>query len=462
MQWLFHPTKSPKDRGHLSFSPLSMSQSRNPLDSQSSLFTRRSLLKRGLAGILAYAIAPSFVPSSVFGRNAPSNRITLGLIGNGLMCTGHAGGLSQRLDCQILALCDVNKSKSATLKATIEKEYASRTEGGFTGIDCYQYSEELLARKDIDAVWVCTPDHWHAPISIAAMKAGKDVYCEKPLTLTQREGRVLVDTARRYNRVLQTGSQQRSNRAFRKAAEMVRNGWIGEITNARARLGEFALPEPLPEEPIPAGFDYDRWLGSTPWRPYNAKRVLGDYDGGWRKYLEYGARKNGDWGAHHFDIIQWALGMDDSGPVEFIPQGWQGTPYQTHIYASGVKVERVDEGLKAMIEFGGTKGKIWVGRNDVLFTDPEPLAARPLRAEEIHLYASDNHHADFLNAVRHRQRTICDVETGHRSATVCHLNGIAATLKRPVRWDPVREEIVGDPLASRLLDRPRRAPYDLL
>lgn len=428
-----------------------------------SLLTRRALLKNGLAGVIASAVAPSFVPSSVFGRNAPSNRISVGLIGNGLICGSHIGALLSRRDCQIVALSDCNKSKYEAAKARIEKEYGRAAPGGtFKGIDTYQRFEELLARPDIDAVWVTTPDHWHAPISNAAMKAGKDVYCEKPLTLTVKEGRVLVDTARRYHRVLQTGSQQRSNRSFRKACEMVRNGWIGEIKAARARLGEFPLPEPLGEEPVPEGFDYDRWLGPTPWRPYNAKRVLGNYGGGWRIFLEYGARKNGDWGAHHFDIIQWALGMDNSGPVEFIPKGWEGTRYQTHIYANGIKVERDVEGLRAMIEFEGTKGKIWVGRDDVLFTDPEPLASRPLRPEEIHLYASDNHHADFLDAVRHRQRTIADVEIGHRTATICHLNGIAETLQRPIRWDPAREQIVGDPLAARLLDRPRRSPYDVL
>jgi predicted dehydrogenase len=426
------------------------------------VLTRRSLLKKGLAGIFAYAVAPSFVPSTVFGRNAPSNRITVGLIGLGLQCNGHARAVAARPDCQILALCDVDTRKFASYQELIGKEYANRGDGSAKGISCHQHSEELLARGDIDAVWVCTPDHWHAALSIAAMKAGKDVYCEKPLSLTVREGRLMADAARQYHRILQTGSQQRSNRAFRKACEMVRNGWIGDIKYARTKLGEFPQPEPLAEEPVPAGLDYDRWLGPTPWRPYNLQRILGNYGGGWRKYLEYGARKNGDWGAHHFDIIQWALGMDHSGPVDFIPQGYEGTPYQTHIYANGVRVERVDNGLKAMIEFGGTKGKIFVGRNEVLFTEPSALAAQPLRPEETRLYASDNHHEDFLNAIRHRQLPLCDVEIGHRTSTICHLNSIASILNRPLRWDPSKEELVGDPLASRLLDRPRRAPYDIL
>ncbi|MCR6657282.1 MAG: hypothetical protein NVV63_16060 [Opitutus sp.] len=218
----------------------------------------------------------------------------------------------------------------------------------------------------------------------------------------------------------------------------------------------------LPEQPIPAEFDYDRWLGPTPWRPYHEQRVLGDYGAGWRRFTEYGGRKNGDWGAHHFDIIQWALGMDQSGPVEFIPKGYEGTEFQTHVYANGVRVERVGDDLKAMIEFTGTKGKVWVSRDDYLETDPPELATRPVRADEIHLYVSDNHHTDFFNCVRTRQHPIADVEIGHRSATVGHLNNIAAAVGRPIRWDPSTETIVGDAVASTMLDRPRRAPYGLL
>jgi len=192
-------------------------------------------------------------------------------------------------------------------------------------------------------------------------------------------------------------------------------------------------------------------------------RVKGDYGGGWRCFLEYGGRKNGDWGAHHFDIIQNALGMDHSGPVEFIPIGHEGCKYQTHIYANGVRVERYDDepGLRGMIEFQGTKGTVWVSRNDLFGSDPAELMTRPLRGEDIHLYASDDHHTDFFNCIRSRQRPISDVEIGHRSATVCHLNVIAAQVRRAIRWDPVKEEIIGDPLAARLLDRPRRAGYVL-
>ena len=429
----------------------------------SPLLSRRAAIKHGLAGILATGFAPLLLPSRLFGASAPSNRITVGFVGNGLIATQHVGALLGRDDCQIVALCDVWRSKAEKMKQRVEQGYAGRAgTSQFKGVDLYRIHEELVARPDIDVVFATTPDHWHAAVAIAAMQAGKDVYCEKPMSLTVREGRTMVEVARRTGRVLQTGTQQRSESAFRRAATIVRNGWIGDLTLIRTRLGRFPSAPVLAGEPVPKDLNYDRWLGPTPWRPFNHLRVLGDYGGGWRMFLEYGARKNGDWGAHHFDIIQWALGMDDSGPVEFIPAGFEGSPYQTHRYANGVTVQRVDGNQPAMIEFIGTKGTVGVGRDDYLVCDPVALATRPVRAGEAHLYESNNHHTDFFHCVRTRQRPIADVEIGHRSATVGHLSGIARQLRRPLRWDPVREEIIDDPVASRLLDRPRRAPYALL
>ncbi len=431
--------------------------------SPSHLLTRRAAIKRGLAGVLATGVAPLFLPSRLFGASAPSNRITVGFVGNGLIATQHVGALLSRDDCQIVALCDVWRSKAERMRTRIEQGYAANAgTAKFGGIEIHATHEELVARPDLDVVFATTPDHWHAAVAIAAMRAGKDVYCEKPMTLTVREGRTMVEVARQTGRVLQTGTQQRSEPAFRRAATIVRNGWLGEITAIRTRLGKFPQPPALPEEPVPADLNYDRWLGPTPWRPFHHLRVLGDYGGGWRMFLEYGSRKNGDWGAHHFDIIQWALGMDNSGPVEFIPAGFEGNPYQTHRYANGVTVQRIDGNQPAMIEFVGTKGTVGVGRDDYLVCHPIALATRPLRADEAHLYESNNHHSDFFHCVRTRQRPIADVEVGHRSATVGHLCGIARQLRRPIRWDPAQEEIVDDLVASRLLDRPRRAPYALL
>ena len=307
---------------------------------------------------------------------------------------------------------------------------------------------------------VVTPDHWHTMISVAAMKSGKDVYVQKPMTLTIREGRLMSDTARQYGAILQVGSQQRSERAFRKACEIVRNGWIGKVHTIYTQLGEFPPPQTLPEEPTPDGFDYDRWLGPTPWYPYNKKRVEGNYGGGWRCFWEYGSRKNGDWGAHHFDIIQWALGMDNSGPVEFIPKGYQGAEYQSHVYADGTKVWKNHPAKNGeMIQFIGESGEVLVSRGDRLETTPATLKDRPLAPGDIHLYESYDHEGNWLECIKTRKPPICPAEIGHRTATVCHLNGIAERLNRPIKWDPVKEEIIGDASASRWLDRPRRTPY---
>ncbi|MBN2507728.1 MAG: Gfo/Idh/MocA family oxidoreductase [Verrucomicrobia bacterium] len=419
---------------------------------------RREFLKRTAAGGLALA-APTVVPSSVFGQYAPSNRIHMGLIGMGLMMGGHRGHMCGRPDTQVLAVCDVIAQKRDQAKAAVERAYAEqRATGTYKGCDAYNEFERITERKDIDAVVIVTPDHWHAPIAVMAMRHGKDVYVQKPMTLTIREGRIMSDVARRHGAILQVGSQQRSERAFRKACEIVRNGWIGKVHTVYARLGRFAPPATLPEQPIPAGFDYDRWLGPTPWYPYNEARVKGDYGGGWRRFWDYGSRKNGDWGAHHFDIIQWALGMDDSGPVEFIPKGV--AEYQTHRYANGTRVLRDHPTRNGqMIQFIGDRGEVLVSRGNRLETTPAELKTRPLAPGETALYVSNHHEDNWVQCVKSRTSPICPTEIGHRTATICHLSGIAERLKRTIRWDPLKEEILGDSEASRWLDRPRRAPY---
>ena len=423
-------------------------------------FNRRDFLKGAAAAGAALAL-PTIVPSTVFGQNTPSNRITVGLIGMGLMMGSHHNIVLGREDAQVLAVCDVDRGKRERAKAHTENRYGGKKAGGgYKGCDAYNDYERVMERKDIDAVVVATPDHWHAMISIAAMKSGKDVYVQKPMTLTIREGRLMSDAAKQYRAILQVGSQQRSERAFRKACEIVRNGWIGKVHAVYTQLGEFPPAQTLPEEPIPAGFDYDRWLGPTPWYPYNKKRVEGNYGGGWRCFWEYGSRKNGDWGAHHFDIIQWALGMDNSGPVEFLPKGYNGAEYQSHVYADGTKVWKnhpVKDGQ--MIQFIGDKGEVLVSRGDRLDTTPAELKNRPLAPGDIHLYDSRNHEGNWIDCIKTRKPPICPAEIGHRTATVCHLNGIAERLNRPIRWDPAKEEIIGDPAASRWLDRPRRTPY---
>jgi predicted dehydrogenase len=421
--------------------------------------TRRAFMFRGAAARGAAAALPTIVPSTVVGAAAPSKRITMGMIGMGGQMGGHFRTMLGRSDVQVLAVCDVDRKKRENAKAQAERTYK--------GCDAYLEYERVCERPDIDAVLIAVPDHWHAAISLAAIKTGKDVYCEKPMTLTIREGRLVSEACKQYGAIYQVGSQQRSEWAFRTAAEIVRNGRIGKIKTCYASLGQFAPPATLPEEPIPEGFDYDRWLGPTPWYPYNYRRVEGNFGGGWRCFWEYGSRKNGDWGAHHFDIIQWALGMDDSGPVKFIPKGWDGAQYQTHIYANGVTVERdhpinnqANRGNN-MIQFIGEKGQVFVSRGGMLDTMPVELARTPLGPNDIHLYESRDHSGNWVDCIRSRKQPICHAEIGHRTATICQLSGIAQRLNRPIEWDPVKEQILNDPEAARWYDRPRRAPYVL-
>ncbi len=419
--------------------------------------TRRSAIKMSLKAAAAIS-APLFLPSSVLGlrgRVGPNSRITIGLIGHGKIMKGHRSYHLGRDTVEVVALCDVDRRK-LDMALTEVKDMTGKT------CPTYEYYEELCARSDIDAVVVGTPDHWHAQIAIEAMKNGKDVYVEKPMTLTIEEGKVMRETLHRYGNVLQVGSQQRSNRSFRKAAELVLNGYIGKVRTVSARLGEFPAPTQYPEEPIPAGFNYDRWLGPAPWEPYNLERVKGDYGGGWRSFWDYGSRKNGDWGAHHYDIIQWALGRDESGPVEFVPKGYEDTENQYFVYDDGVKVIRGYGREGAMIHFVGDEGEVMVSRGDQFETKSPSLKNVVLKSSDVRLYESSDHRADWLNAIRTRKQPICNVNIGHRSATICQLSGISERLGRPIRWDPVSEQIVGDSNAAKWMSRPRRAPYGLL
>jgi len=422
--------------------------------------SRREFCRRAAAAAVMAGF-PTILPGSVFGKDAPSNRITIGLIGMGLQMSGHHKSLLGRDNVQVLAVCDVSRTKREEARKKTESAYGRKTtSGSYAGCSAYNEYERIIERRDIDAVLIATPDHWHATIAIAAMQSGKDVYVEKPMTLTMREGRKVCDAARSYGTILQVGSQQRSERAFRKACEMVRSGWIGKVHTVYTDIGEFPPPRTLPEQPIPEGFDYDRWLGPTPWYPYNEARVKGDYGGGWRCFWDYGSRKNGDWGAHHFDIIQWALGMDDSGPVEFVPKGHDGAGYQSHIYANGTRVwKNHPVKHKQMIQFIGEKGEVLVSRKDKLETTPAELAERPLGPDDVHLYESYDHQGNWLECIRTRKAPICPPEIGHRSATICQLNGIVERLNRVIRWDPASEQILGDEYANNWLDRARRAPY---
>ena len=419
--------------------------------------SRRKFIKSTAAVGASLFGAPMILSAETLGLNGNSganNRINMGFIGHGGMMNAHVG-LASRGNVQPLYVCDVKSDKLAAAKNNMKGR-------GYADVVATPDYEDVVNDPAVDAVVIVTPDHWHAAIAIAAMRNGKDVYVEKPMTLTIEEGKAMVAAAEKYGRIVQVGSQQRSDSAFRKAATMVRNGWIGEIKEVYCSLGGFPPPTLEKTQPIPATLNYDKWLGPTPYEAYFPKRVLGQYSGGWRCFGEYGSRKYGDWGAHHFDITQWALGRDDSGPVEFVPKGYEKNPYDHFIYDDGIKVVRDHPDRKGhMIRFVGTEGDVMVSRNGGLATSPPELASRPLQPSDERLYKSHNHHENWIEGILTRKQTICNAKVGHRTATICQLAGIANRLGRPINWDPESEEIVGDVEAKRWQDRPRRAGYEL-
>lgn len=418
------------------------------------LLTRRRFLGTGALALAGGVFFPHIARSNPLGAN---ERIRIGIIGCGGISGGHRGFAGTRKDLLLAAVCDVRPE--ARERALVEARKNNP--------DCQGYVDygDLVARDDIDAVMVLTPDHWHAAMAIDAMRAGKDIYVEKPMALTMHESAAMVAAAARYGRVVQVGSQQRSSPEFRRAAEIVRNGWIGRVREVHCRLGEFPPEKLLPEEPVPEGFDYDRWLGPAPFQPFNRERVKGNFGGGWRIFWDYGSRKNGDWGAHHFDIVQWALGCDDSGPVLYVPKGHDGAPQQYHQYADGTRVIRDAPDEQWMIRFVGDEGEVGVTRMQApgggLMTKPTSLAGRLPGPSEVRLEVSRQHNENWIECIRTRRRTICPASVGHRTFTICALSGVAERLGRPLRWDPAAETILDDPAAARFADYPRRAGYPL-
>ena len=419
--------------------------------------TRRTFMKQGVALSAATSAAPMLLSAETLGLNqriGPNSRINLGLIGMGGMMAAHLG-ITGQPGVQPVYVCDVKPDKLAAGKEAM-------TTRKFPDVVATPDYEDVINDPAVDAVFIVTPDHWHAAIAIAAMRRGKDVYVEKPMTLTIEEGKAMVQAEARYGTIIQVGTQQRGSNAFRKAAEIVRNGWIGQVKEVYAGIGSFPPPVLGPVEPIPEGFNYDKWLGPTPYEPYTAERVLGQFGTGWRRFWEYGSRKHGDWGAHHYDITQWALGRDASGPVHFVPKGYQGEPHAYFEYDDGVRVFRDHPDNKGyMIRFIGTEGEVCVSRGEKIESTPVDLVGRPLSTSDTHLYRSSSHAGNWLEGIRTRKKTICPATIGHRTGTICQLSAIAERLNRPLQWDPVAEQIVGDPYANRWQDRPRRAGYEL-
>ncbi len=429
---------------------------------------RRQFLKRAALTGVAAAGFPYIIPSRAFGAGenvAPSNRLNIGFIGMGTMNKGHLAQMWQTPDVQVVAVCDIESTRLEDCRRWTDEYYAKAYgSGNYKACLAYADFNELLARPDIDAVMIATPDHWHALPAIAAAKAGKDIYCEKPMAHTVEEGRAMVNAVRRYGRVFQTGSQQRSefNGYFRRAAEMVRNGVIGDLKSIDIGVGPAARDSVgLPEEPVPPTMDWDRWLGPAPWRPYSSVLSPMNYTHfpDWRSFRDYAGGSLSDFGAHNFDIAQWALCMDDSGPVEFIhPNDSQDKEKRlTMQYANGIPMYH---GGKDYCTFNGTKGIIHVSR-DYLRTEPEGLVETPYSANDVRLDRGRGHHRDWLECIKTREKPIADVEIGHRTATICALANMCYQIGRSFKWDPKAERVVGDEEANRMLGYAYRAPYKL-
>jgi len=423
-------------------------------------YSRREFLKKTMAIAGGAAAFPYVVPSSAPGQAAPSGRITLGFIGMGKQSQHLIRSFLNSPGTQTLAVCDVDKLKLKRAQDTVQEHYSKPNSTPYKGCAAYGDFRELLARDDIDAVVIATPDHWHSITVIQAAQAGKDIYCEKPLAQTIAEARAMVNAVRRYVRIFQTGSMQRSDDKFRFACELVRNGYIGEVKTVTVGIGGPPEDKPLPAEPVPDYLDWDMWVGPAPWRPYNSDlspHISFDGFPNWRYHSDFGGGGMTDWGAHHFDIAQWGLGMDETGPVAIIPPDDKDYKVLTYKYANSVIMTRDNANG---ILFTGTKGRVEVNRG-YLKTWPETLQSQQIKPEEIHLYDSKNHYTDWLDAIRKRTKPICDIETGCRSVTVCHLGNIAYRLGRPLKWDPQREVFISDSKANRLLSRAMRSPWHL-
>ena len=425
--------------------------------------SRRRFIKNAVGAAAASVAFPYLVPTSALGgagNAAPSERITLGFIGTGKQSKHLMRSFLNSPGTHVVAGCDVDRLKLERGRKIVEDHYAGKNGGSYKGCDTYGDFRELLAREDIDAVVIATPDHWHAVTVIQSAEAGKDIYCEKPLSQTIEQARAMVNAVRRYGRVFQTGSMQRSDWHFRLGCELVLNGYIGELKHVTVGIGGPPADRPLTAQPVPDYLDWNMWLGPALWRPYNSElspHLSWDGFPHWRNHSSFGGGGMTDWGAHHFDIAQWGMAMDESGPVEIIPPDGKDYKVLTYKYASGVTMTR-DKANGVL--FTGTKGQIETNRGH-LRTVPVNLKDKKLGPNEIHLYECRNHYTDWLNAIRKRSRPICDIETGCRSVTVCHLGNIAYKLGRPLKWDPKREMFVGDRGANRLLSRAMRSPWHL-
>lgn len=442
--------------------------------------TRRQFFAQS-AG-LAASLTASAVALGTDERPAPSNRIQLGVIGTGNQGFNDMRGFLSDPRVQIVAVCDVNRESPGYWNGAVagrepgqrlvEGHYAAAKKSGtYHGCDAYVDFRELLGRKDIDAVLIATPDHWHAIPTIMAAQSGKDIYCQKPLSLTIAEGRAMSDAVKKYNRVFQCGSQQRSDKDFRRACELVRNGRIGKLQSVRC-----GLPGGRPDygktadrkqpEKVPDGFDYDFWLGPAPQAEYAPARCHVNF----RWIYDYSGGQVTDWGGHHPDCAQWGMGTELTGPVEirnakavFPPDPLWNTAteyYFEAVYENGVTMI-VSNREKSGVVWEGTEGSVSANRG-THDANPKSILDSKIGPDGVHLYQSDNHYRNFIDCVISREATAAPVEVAHRSITICHLGNIAMRLGREkLKWDPVREQILGDDEAAEMLSRPSRDPWKM-
>jgi hypothetical protein len=465
--------------------------------------TRRRFLGR-TAAISGAIAAPWVIPPLARGASgnvAPSNRLGVGLIGKGIMGSGHLRRLVGDRDVQVLGVCDVDRVRREAGRKLVDETYASR------GCAAYNDYRELMARADVDAVVIVTPDHWHALLAIDAVKAGKDVYCEKPISITVQEGRRLVETVQRYGRVFQTGTQYRSIPTIRQVCDFVRRGGLGKVRQVftrwntlRGSLGaarfkpyrhlmdlensgkSYApLDMTLPAEPVPDGLDWDFWVGPALWRPYNPGYHLNPSPGvvPWAFCEAFGAASVTWHHSHSADVIQYALGFENSGPVEFIHPSDGEFPTLTYRYANGTLLHLVDDwntvkdvykAVPATARLAGNFGGLFVGEEGWVTSmttggqiegGPDGLFERmKLRTRQVNI-GENNHHANFFDCIKTRRKPSCHEEIGHRSASLGHLTIIAHTLQRSLKWDPAAEQFIGDEAANRLLFRSMRAPWHI-
>lgn len=418
---------------------------------------RRNFIKQTAMGAVAFTIVPRNVLGGK-GYLAPSDRINIGYIGLGRQCLGLLNAINGCKETLVLAACDVDKNKLDRFVELADKANAQKVQ---TAVKGYAMYREILERKDIDAVVIATPDHWHAQIAVDAAKAGKDIYCEKPLSLTIAEGRAMVDATRKYKRVFQTGSMQRSVPGFRKAVELIRNGYIGKLKEAKVSIGAPPRENDFPILETPDYIDWDMWIGPSPYNGYSpvlANPIGAKEWGLWREYRNFGGGYVTDWGAHMFDIVQWAMDKDASGPVRFVPPAEPATLGCYFEYDNGVKVTHTKWGEGNAIQFIGTEGTLEVSRS-FLRSKPESIVNIDVKPTDKHVYKSENHYQDWIDAIKKRSKPICDVEIGHRTCSVCNAMNIAYLLQRPLNWNPKKEEF-NDADANRLRSRTYRGQWN--